>query len=67
MRRLEMIKFQECKRGRRRLKKSWDKVIKHNLKSLQLTKDMAQDMGLSTSRAKVVDCMQLASWLWFGC
>jgi len=42
VRRCEMINLSKCKRGRGQ-PKSWNKVIKYNLKRIGLTKDMVQD------------------------
>ena len=50
----EMINLWECKRGRGRPKKSWNKVIKHDLKSLQLMEDMI--------RIEVCGGLGLISW-----
>ena len=36
----------DCKRSRGRLKKSWSKVIRHDLKTLGLAEDKAQDRML---------------------
>lgn len=44
--RCEKIGLKEYRRGKGRLKKSWNKVIKHYLKSLRLTEDMTQDRNL---------------------
>jgi len=42
------------RRGRDRLKKSWNEVIRHNLTTLGLTEDMAQGRRLWRSRIKVL-------------
>ena len=41
--RCETIECLEYRRSRGRLKKSWSEFIRHNLKTLGLVKDMAQD------------------------
>jgi len=42
-------------RSKGRLKKSWNKVIRHDLKTLQLVEEMFQDRRLWRSRIKVVE------------
>jgi len=46
VRRCEMIEYPEYSRGRGRPKKSWSEVIRHDLKTLGLVEDMAQDRKL---------------------
>jgi len=46
VRRCEMIEHPEYSRGRGRPKKSWSEVIRHDLKTLRLVEDMAQDRKL---------------------
>ena len=41
-----MIEYPEYSRGRGRPKKSWSEVIRHDLKTLRLVEDMAQDRKL---------------------
>lgn len=53
VRRCEKIELPEGKKGRRRPSKSWNEVIRHDLKTLGLAEDMAQ--RLWTARFKVVD------------
>ena len=55
VRRCENIDLLDCKRSRGRPKKSWSKVIRHDLKTLGLVEDMAQDRTPWRSRIKVVD------------
>ena len=55
MRRCETIEYPEFRRSRGRLKKSWSKVIRRDLKTLGLVEDMAQDRILWRGRIKVVD------------
>ena len=50
-----MIECLEYKRSRGRPKKSWNEVIRHDLKILGLVEDMTQDRRLWRSRIKVVD------------
>jgi len=42
-------------RSRGRPKKSWSEVIRHDLKTLGLVEDMAQDRRLWRSKIKVAD------------
>ena len=42
-------------RSRGRLRKCWNKVIRHDLKTLGLVEDMAQDRRLWRFRIKVAD------------
>ena len=49
------IDFPEYTRGHGRPRKSWSKVIRHDLKTLSSMDDMAQDRKLWKSRIKVVD------------
>jgi len=46
VRRCETIECLEYRRSRRRPKKSWSKVIRHDLRTLVLVEDMAQDRKL---------------------
>ena len=55
VRRCENIDRLECKRSRGRLKKRWSEVIKHDLKTLGLVEDMAQDRPLWRAKIKVAD------------
>ena len=55
MRRCETVKYPDSRRSRGRSKKSWSEVIRHNLKTLELVEDMAQDRKFWRSRIKVVD------------
>ena len=58
VRRCETINLSHCRRGRGRLKLSWSKVIRSDLKSIALTEDMAQDRNLWRSWIKIVDLRQ---------
>jgi len=53
VRRCEMIEYPEYRRSRRRPKKSWSEVIRHDLKTLGLMEDMAHDIW--RGRIKVAD------------
>jgi len=55
MRRCENIDRLDCKKRRDRPKKSWSKVIRHDLTTLGLVEDMAQDRTLRRSRIKIAD------------
>ena len=55
VRRCERIDRPNYRRSRGMLKKSWSKVIRHDLKTLGLVEDMAQDIMLWRARIKVVD------------
>ena len=55
LRRCETINVLECRRGIGRLKKSWNEVIKYDLKIIGLTEDMIQDKHLWRYRIKIVD------------
>ena len=55
VRRCENIDRFDCKRSRGRPKKSWNGVISHDLKTLGLVENMAQDRTLWRFRIKVVD------------
>ena len=46
VRRCEAIKLSHYRRGRGRLKMSWDEVIRSDLKFIGLTEDMAQDKNM---------------------
>ena len=61
VRRCKRINIPEGKRGRGRPKKSLDKVIREDLKVVQLTKDMAQDRRLWQDRIKILDRTDVAS------
>ena len=54
MRRCENIDRSDHKRSRGRPKKSWCKVIRHDLKTLGLVEDMTYDRMLWRSKIKVV-------------
>ena len=43
VRRDEAIHLLDCRRGRGRLKMSWNKVIRNNMKVMGLTEDMTQE------------------------
>ena len=49
------IEYPEYRRSRVRPKKSWGKVIRHDLKTLGLVEDMAQDRKLWRDRIEVED------------
>ena len=51
----ETIDLRHCRRGRGRLKTSWNEIIRSDLVFLGLTKDVAQDRSLWLSRIKMVD------------
>ena len=55
MRRSEKINLSGYRMGQDRLKKSWRELIRHELKTLELIKGMAQDKKLWKSRVKVED------------
>jgi len=55
VRRDERIDRPDCIRSRGRPKKSWSEVIRHDLNTLGLMDDMAQDRRLWRPRIKVVD------------
>jgi len=46
VRRCETIEYPEYRRNRGRPKKSWSEVIRHDLKTLSLAEDIAQDRKL---------------------
>ena len=50
-----MIECLEYRKSRGRPKKSWSEVIRHNLRTLGLMDDMAQDRKLWRARIKVAD------------
>ena len=54
VRRCETIECLNYKRSRGRLKKSWSEVIRHDLRTLGLVEDMAQDRKLWRARIKVI-------------
>jgi len=55
VRRCEMIDRPNYKRSKGRPKKSWIKVISHDLESLGLVEDMAQDRRLWRYRIKAMN------------
>jgi len=55
VRRCEMIDIPRGKRGRGRLKRSLNKVIRDGLKVVGLTKDLAQDRRLWQDKIKILD------------
>jgi len=55
VRRCETTECLDYRRSRGRPKKSWSEVIRHNLKTLELVEDMAQDRTLWRARIKVTD------------
>ena len=55
MRRCETIECLDYRRSRGRSKKSWSEVIRHNLRTLGLVEDMAQDRKFWKDRIKVTD------------
>jgi len=55
VRRCEAIHILDCKRGRGRPKMSWNVVIRSDVKSFWLTKDMAQDRNIWRSKINTVD------------
>jgi len=58
VRRCDEFNHPDYKRSRGRPKKSWREVIRHDLKTLGLVEDMAQDSRLWRARIKVADCRQ---------
>ena len=56
VRRCERIDLPGGKRGRGRLKKSLDEVVREDLKVMGLTEDLAQDRRLWRDKIKVLDC-----------
>jgi len=55
VRRRETIECLDYRRSRCRPQKNWSKVIRHDLKTLGLVDDMAQDRKLWKSRIMVTD------------
>ena len=55
VRRCDKLDHSDYKRSRGRSKKSWSEVIRHDLKTLGLMEDMAQDRRLWRARIKVAD------------
>ena len=55
MRRGEAIDLSHYKRGRGRLKMSWNEVIRSDMKFMGLTEDMAQDRNMWRARIKIAD------------
>lgn len=51
----ETIGLLRCRGGRGRLKKSWNEVIRNDLKFIGITEDMTQDRSLWRSKIKVAD------------
>jgi len=41
-----MVNLRHCRKGRERLKTSWDEVIRGDLAYIGLTEDMVQDRSL---------------------
>jgi len=61
VRRCERINIPKGKRGRRRLKKCLDEVIRDDLKVVGLTKDMAWYRRLWWDRIRILDYRELAT------
>jgi len=61
VRKCERINCTEGKRGRGRLKKSLDGVIKEDLRVVGLTEDMTQDRRLWWDRIKILDHREVVS------
>ena len=55
VRRFETIECLGYRRSRGRPKKSWSEVIRHDLRTLGLVEDMAQDRKIWRARIKVTD------------
>ena len=55
VRRCKRIVLSECRRGRDEPKKSWNEVIRYDLRTLELMEDMTQDRRLWRFRIKVTD------------
>jgi len=55
VRRCETIECLDYRRSIGRLKKSWSKVIRQDLRTLGLVEDMAQDRKFWRDRTKVTD------------
>ena len=55
VRRCEMIEYSDYIRSKGGPKKSWSEVIRHDLKTLGLVEDIAQDKKLWRARIKVTD------------
>jgi len=55
VRRCETIECLDYRRSRGREKKSCNEVIRHNLKTLGLVEELAQDRKLQRARIKVTD------------
>jgi len=55
VRRCETMECSDYSRSRGTPQKSWSKVIRHDLKTLGLVEDMAQDRKLWKVRIKVAD------------
>jgi len=60
VRRCEKINIPEGKRGKGRLKKSLDDVIREDLKVVELTETTAQDRSLWRDRIKTLDHREVA-------
>ena len=56
VRRCDEFDHPDYKRSRGKPKKSWGEVIRHNLKTLGLVEEMAQDKKLWPARIKEADC-----------
>ena len=55
VRRCETMECLDYKRSRSRPKKSWREVIRHDLRTLGLVEDMAQDRKFWRDKIKVTD------------
>ena len=55
VRRCETVECLDYRRSSGRPKKSWSEVIRHDLRTLGLVEDMAQDRKLWRARIKVTD------------
>jgi len=55
VRKCEAIHLSHCKQERGRPKMSWNEVVKRDMKSMGLTKDMAQDRNMWRSRIKLLE------------
>jgi len=56
VRRCDELGHSDYKRSRGRPKKSWSEFIRHDLKTLGLVEEMAQDKKLWPARIKEADC-----------
>ena len=66
MRRCKQINLPECRRGRGRLTKSQNEVIKYELNYIGLTEDITHDKSLWRQMIKIVNHRQSASSASFG-